>query len=117
MQIFSGMDIVTRGFIKWFNAFYYVRVHCPLCKEKILAKASKCPYCKTNFRLGSYRKRLEWQYKAKIALFTLSLCVGFVIGLTGAGFLSTPFIIIGLYSIGFVVIQKIQSFKNFHYKP
>lgn len=103
--------------VKWFNAVYYVKVHCPLCKEKILAKAVKCPHCKTNFNVGSYQKRLVWQENVKKGLGLLSFGAGLVIGLSGVGLIAAPFVAVLIYGVGYFLIHKVQSIKNFHYKP
>jgi hypothetical protein len=102
-----------KSFRKGFSSIYQVRIHCPVCKERIYANALKCPYCKTNFKTDPYRKRLRWQNSAmKIVLF-ISVIAGVSVCLS-----HTP-IIIGIltglivYGLGYLIVQKIQSLRNF----
>ena len=108
--------IFNKAFKHGFNSIYYAKVHCPICKEEIYAKALKCPYCKTDFKSLPYNKRVMWQKRAmKIVLviaviFTIAICsfgIPIIIGIIVA------FVI---YGLGYIVVHKIQSFRNFFHK-
>jgi hypothetical protein len=106
----------NKTFKKGFNAVYYAKVRCPVCKEEIYANALKCPYCKTDFKKHPHNKRIKWQNAA----MKIVAVVAFTIGISIC-FLDVPIIIgvvvgLAVYGLGYMVVQKIQSFKNYHYK-
>src|SRR5215216_5747669 len=107
---------LNQGFKKSFGSVYYAKVHCPVCKEKIFANALVCPSCSTDFRKPPYNKRLNWQSGAMKIVLVISALVGITIYSTDAPMILG--IIIGLisYGFGYVIVQKIQSFKNYHHR-
>lgn len=114
--MFQNLNKVNNGFKKGFESVYYAKVHCPVCKEEIFANALICPFCKTDFTQPPYSKDKNWQKTATKVLLGFSGIIGLSICLSG-----TPIvlgIIVGfvLYGGGYIVIQKIQSFKNYHHK-
>ena len=107
---------VAKGFGVGFKSVYYARVHCPVCKEKIFANALMCPNCKTYFTKTPYDKRIQWQDAAMKIIFAISAAIGISICLSDLQILLGILIGFVSYGLGYIVVQKIQSFKNFHYK-
>ena len=105
---------MNSGFNKGFNSVYYAKVHCPVCKETIFANALVCPNCKTDFTKPPYNKIKDWQSSAMKIVLIISAIIGIMICLSGAPILLGIIIGFGLYGGGYVVVQKIQSFKNFN---
>ena len=103
-------------FNKGFNLVYHAKVHCPVCKEEIYANALTCPNCKTNFSQAIYRNRTNWQSGAMKFVLIISFVVGLSICLSEAPIILGLIVGLALYGFGFVVVQKIQSFKNYHHK-
>jgi hypothetical protein len=106
----------NKTFKKGFNSVYYVKVRCPVCKEEIYANALKCPYCKTDFKSHPYNKRIKWQNTAMKIVLVIAVAIGISIC-----FLDVPIIIgiitgLVIYGLGYVIVQKIQSFRNYFHK-
>jgi ribosomal protein L37AE/L43A len=114
--MFKGLHTVSKGFEKSFNSVYHAKVRCPVCKEEIYANALMCPNCKTDFKRAPYTTRLAWQKKALKIVLAFSILIALAISLSEAPVLLG--IIVGLvfYGLGYVIIQKIQSFINYHNK-
>ncbi|MBK8807213.1 MAG: hypothetical protein IPO21_11440 [Bacteroidales bacterium] len=114
--MFKGLNTVGKGFEKSFNSVYHAKVRCPVCKEEIYANALMCPNCKTDFKRAPYTTRLAWQKTALKIVLAFSILIALAISLSEAPVLLG--IIVGLlfYGLGYVIIQKIQSFINYHNK-
>lgn len=114
--MFKGLNTVSKGFEKSFNSVYHAKVSCPVCKEEIFAKALMCPYCKTDFSISPYKTRLAWQKMALRIVLVISILIGLAISLSEAPVLLGFIVGLVLYGLGYVIIQKIQSFINYHKK-
>jgi ribosomal protein L37AE/L43A len=114
--MFKGLHTVSKGFEKSFNSVYHAKVRCPVCKEEIYANALMCPNCKTDFKRDPYTTRLAWQKTALKIVLAFSILIALAISLSEAPVLLG--IIVGLvfYGLGYIIIQKIQSFINYHNK-
>lgn len=114
--MFKGLNTVNKGFEKGFKSVYHAKVHCPVCKEEMYANALMCPNCKTDFTNPPYNRRLEWQKTAIKIVLVISIMIGIAICLSEAPAILGIFVGLALYGFGYVIIQKIQSFKNYHHK-
>jgi len=114
--MFKGINTINKGFEKGFKSVYHAKVRCPVCKEEIFANALMCPYCKTNFTIPPYKTRLAWQKSALRIVLAISIIIGLSISLSEAPILLGIFVGLVLYGLGYVIIQKIQSFINYHNK-
>lgn len=103
-------------FNKGFNLVYYSKVHCPVCKEEIYANAVVCPNCKTDFTQSRYRNRNEWQKGAMKIVLIISFMIGLAIYLGEAPIVLCFLAGFATYGFGLIIVQKIQSFQNYHYK-
>ena len=112
----KGLNTAGKGFEKGFNSVYHAKVRCPVCKEEIFANALKCPYCKTDFKSAPYRARIAWQKTALKIVLALSILIALAISLSEAPVLLGIIVGLVLYGLGYVIIQKIQSFINYHKK-
>jgi hypothetical protein len=112
----KGFHNVGNGFKKGFDSVYYAKVSCPVCKEKIYANALMCPNCKTDFKKSPYNKMKTWQNTAMKIVLILALLISFSICLSGAPIIIGIIIGFALYGGGYVIVQKVQSFKNYHEK-
>jgi len=106
----------NNGLRKGYNSVYHYKVHCPVCKEHIYANALTCPYCKTDFTKAPYNKRNNWQNRALKITLLISIFIGIIVCLLGVPVLLGILIGLILYGAGYNLIQRIQSFKNFHHK-
>ena len=112
--MFKGFNSINSGFKKGFDLVYHSKVHCPVCKEIIYANALMCPNCKTNFQKPPYNKTKEWQkIPLRITLF-VSIFIGLAVCSSNAPVILGLIIGLIVYGIGYVLIHKIQSFKNYH---
>lgn len=116
MKIIDDFNKVNNGFQKGFNAVYYAKVRCPLCKEKIHANTLTCPYCKTNFKEAPYNKRTKWQSIAMKIAFLISTVIGVLICLNNAPILLGIVVGLALFGCSYVLIQKIQSVLNYFHR-
>lgn len=103
------------GFKTGFNSVYYAKIHCPVCKEQIFANALICPNCQTDFTKNPYKTRTRWQTTGMKVVLVISIIVCVLICI------SAPVVVgllagFGLYGAGYVLVQKIQSFRNYHHK-
>ena len=114
--MFKGYNNINKGFEKGFKSVYHAKVRCPVCKEEIFANALMCPYCKTDFRSSPYKTRLAWQKTAFRIVLAVSILIGLVISLSEAPVLLGIFVGLVFYGLCYVIIQKIQSFINYHNK-
>ncbi|HMK24646.1 MAG TPA: hypothetical protein VK483_01355 [Chitinophagaceae bacterium] len=114
--MFNDLNKINKGFKKGFKSVYYAKVRCPVCKEVIYANALKCPYCTTDLTKGIYKSRTKWQGGAMRILLMFSILIGVIICLSGAPVVVGILAILVLYGAGNIVIQKIQSFRNYHNK-
>jgi len=112
----EGVNSFSKGYKKSFQSLYYPKVHCPVCKEVIYAKALKCPNCKTDFTVLPYTNRISWQRYAMKVVLVISLLIGLAIAFSNAPLLLGVVIGLALYGLGYVIIQKIQSFINYNNK-
>lgn len=114
--MFKGYNTINKGFEKGFKSVYHAKVRCPVCKEEIYANALMCPNCKTDFKRAPYTTRLAWQKTALKIVLAFSILIVLAISLSEAPVILG--IIVGLvfYGLGYVIIQKIQSFINYHNK-
>lgn len=101
---------------KGFNSVYYPKVHCPVCKEDIYANAMICPYCKTDFTQIRYSNRTNWQSGAMKIVLIISFFVALSICLSSVPIIIGLILGLAFYGLGYVAVQKIQSFKNYHQK-
>ncbi|MCB0537151.1 MAG: hypothetical protein KDE33_06440 [Bacteroidetes bacterium] len=101
---------------KGFGSVYYAKVHCPVCKEEIFANALACPKCKTDFTQPPYNKRTNWQNTAMKIVLVISAVIGTSICFSDAPVILGIIVGLALYGGGYVIVQKIQSFKNYHHK-
>ena len=105
-----------KNFETGYNSGFFIKVRCPVCKEKIYANAMTCPFCKTDFRNIPYAKMTRWQNSAMIILIILSCIVAFSI------YMNDGPIILGIifgflfFGLGYIIIQKIQSVKNYFHR-
>ena len=115
--MFKGLNNASSGLKKGFDSVYHAKVRCPVCKEVIYANALVCPKCQTDFRKAPYNKIKSWQNIAMKIVLVLSLLIAISICFSG-GISIILGIIIGffLYGLGYVIVQKIQNFKNYHQK-
>ena len=107
---------MSNYFNKGFNLVYHSRVHCPVCKEEIYANALTCPKCKTDLTQSQYSNSKSWQSVAMKIIITISLIVGLLMCFGDAPIYLGLFAGLVLYGFGYVVVQKIQSFINYHHK-
>lgn len=107
---------INQGIKNGLASVYFAKVRCPVCKERIFANALACPNCKTDFTKPPYDKRISWQTEAMKIILIISLIVGVSICLTDAPVFLGIFIGLALYGFGYIVVQKIQSFKNYHHR-
>lgn len=114
--MFKGLNTVGKGFEKSFNSVYHAKVRCPVCKEEIYANALMCPFCKTDFKSAPYTTRNAWQKTALGVVLVISIITGLSISLSEAPVLLGIIVGLVLYGVGYVIIQKIQSFMNYHKK-
>jgi len=114
--VFEEFNKINSGFKKGFNAVYYAKVRCPVCKEEIFANALTCPYCKTDFKNAQFKKRTNWQKGAMKIVLIISAIIGTSICLSDAPVILGILVGFALYGAGYFVVQKIQSFKNYHHK-
>lgn len=114
--MFKGLKTVGKEFEKSFNSVYHTKVRCPVCKEEIYANALMCPFCKTDFKSAPYTTRIAWQKTTLKIVLAFSILIALAISLSEAPVLLG--IIVGLvfYGLGYIIIQKIQSFINYHNK-
>lgn len=99
-----------------FDAVYYARVHCPVCKERIYANAQVCPKCKTDLMVPNLQVGKKWQKEGLRIVLVFSIIIGLLICFTDAPLMLG--IISGLlvYALGYAIVQKIQSVKNYFHK-
>lgn len=114
--MFKGFSTVSKGFEKSFNSVYHAKVRCPVCKEEIFAKALMCPYCKTDFKSAPYTTRIAWQKTAIKIVLAFSILITLAISFSEAPVLVGILVGLVFYGLGYVIIQKIQSFINYHKK-
>jgi len=114
--MFKGLNTVNKGFEKGFKSVYYAKVHCPVCKEEVFANALMCPNCKTDFAMPPYNKRLDWQKTALKIVLVISIIIGLAISFSEAPVLLGIIVGLALYGLSYVIIQKVQSFINYHNK-
>lgn len=114
--MFEDFNKINSGFKKGFSSVYYAKVRCPVCKEEIFANALACPNCKTDFTKEPYNKRTTWQSGAMKIVLIISALVGLSICLSDAPVILGIIVGLALYGGGYVIVQKIQSFKNYHHK-
>jgi hypothetical protein len=114
--MFKGLNTVNKGFQEGFKSVYYAKVHCPVCKEEIFANALMCPNCKTDFTMPPYNKRLDWQKTALKIVLVISIIIGLAISFSEAPVLLGIIVGLALYGLSYVIIQKVQSFINYHNK-
>ena len=107
---------MTNYFHKGFNSVYYPRVHCPVCKEEIYSNALICPNCRTDFTQSHNSRRTDWQSGAMKIVLLISCIVALSICFTKAPVILGLIAGLALYGFGYAVVQKIQSFKNYHHK-
>lgn len=112
--MFKGFNTVNKGFVKGFKSVYYAKVRCPVCKEEIFANALRCSYCRTDFTRPPYNTRLAWQKTALKIVLAISVIIGLTISFSEAPLLLGIIVCLVLYGLGYVLIQKIQSFINYH---
>lgn len=114
--MFKGLNTVGKGFEKSFNSVYHAKVRCPVCKEEIYANALMCPFCKTDFKSAPYTTRIKWQKTALKIVLAFSILIALAISFSEAPVLVGVFVGLVFYGLGYVIIQKIQSFINYHKK-
>ena len=114
--MFKGLNTVGKGFEKSFNSVYHAKVRCPICKEEMYANALMCPNCKTDFKRAPYTTRLAWQKTALKIVLAFSILIALAISFSEAPVLVGIFIGLVFYGLGYLIIQKIQSFINYHNK-
>lgn len=114
--MFSGFNKVSSGFKKGFSSLYYAKVHCPVCKEEIYANALVCPNCKSDFTQPPFNSRTSWQRGVMKIVLVISAVIGTSICFSDAPVILGILIGLALYGGGYVIVQKIQSFKNYHNK-
>jgi hypothetical protein len=99
---------------KGFNSVYKTRVHCPICKEVIHANALICPHCLTDFSNPIQKKRTNWQVGAMRFITIISVFFGILISLNGQIVIGI-FVGFFIYGLGHLIVQKIQSLKNYYH--
>lgn len=114
--MYKGLHTVSKGFEKSFNSVYHAKVRCPVCKEEIYANALMCPFCKTDFKSAPYTTRIAWQKTALKIVLAFSILIALAISFSEAPVLVGIFVGLLFYGLGYVIIQKIQSFINYHNK-
>lgn len=107
---------INKGLKTGFNSVYYAKVHCPICKEEIYANALTCPFCKTDFTKAPFNKQASWQDGAMKIILIIAAIIGILICISGAPILLGIITGLALYGLGYIVVQKIQSFRNYHHK-
>jgi hypothetical protein len=114
--MFKGYNTINKGFEKGFKSVYHAKVRCPVCKEEIFANALMCPFCKTDFKSAPYSTRIAWQKTALKIVLAFSILIALAISFSEAPVLVGIFVGLVFYGLGYVIIQKIQSFINYHNK-
>jgi hypothetical protein len=114
--MFKGYNTINKGFEKGFKSVYHAKVLCPVCKEEIYANALMCPFCKTDFKSAPYSTRIAWQKTALKIVLAFSILIALAISFSEAPVLVGIFVGLVFYGLGYVIIQKIQSFINYHKK-
>lgn len=112
----KGFNSVNKGFKKGFQSVYYAKARCPACKEEIYANALVCPYCNTDFKKPPFNTRTKWQSIALKIFFIIALALGIGLSLGGVQIILAILLALATYSAGYIAVQKIQSFKNYHHK-
>jgi len=112
----KGFNKINSGFKMGFRSVYYAKVHCPVCKEEIFANALTCPNCKTDFSQPPYNKRTSWQNAAMKIVLVISAVIGTSICFSDASVVLGIIVGLALYGGSYIIVQKIQSFINYHHK-
>ena len=111
----KNFNFFGKQFKKIFNAVYYAKSRCHICKEEILANALVCPHCKTDFRTAPHLKRTAWQKKAMQIILIVALLTGIITIISGVPFVISITVAVIIYGGGYMLIQKIQKIKNYHH--
>ena len=107
---------MNNSFKKGFSLVYHAKVHCPICKEEMYANALICPNCKTDFTKAPYNSRTNWQNGALRIILFISIIICLLICFSGVPIILGIILGFFLYGCGYILIQKIQNFKNYHHK-
>jgi len=107
---------MSNYFKRGFNSVYFPRVHCPVCKEEIYANALVCPKCKTDFTQPPYYRRTNWQKIPMRIILIFAVLIAISISLSGVPIILGVIIGFVLYGIGYLILIKIQSWKNYFHK-
>jgi ribosomal protein L37AE/L43A len=114
--MYQNLNKVINFYKKSLQSVYYAKVHCPVCKEEVFANALICPFCKTDFTQAPYSIVKNWQKTATKVLLVFSGIIIISICLSGTPIFLGILVGFVLYGGGYIVIQKIQSFKNYYHK-
>lgn len=89
-----------------------VRIHCPSCKEYIIAHANKCPFCHYDLTCDEYFQITKWHSTAVKVLLFISGFMFLVFISSGTPFILCLILCFLIFLFSYFIVLKIQSFKN-----